>query len=54
MPIRKLGYAQLFTEIEWMALRPYENWSGELKRLAQRGLYLQRLLSTAGAALRCG
>ena len=37
LPIWKLGYSQLVTEIEWIALRPYENWAEDLKRLAHGG-----------------
>ena len=34
MPIWKLGYAHLVTDIQWTALRPYEEWAEDLKKLA--------------------
>lgn len=34
LPIWKLGYSHLVTNIEWTPLRPYENWYEDLKKLA--------------------
>jgi muconolactone delta-isomerase len=35
LPIWKLGYSHIVTELTWTALRPYENWVEDLKKLAQ-------------------
>jgi len=35
LPIWKLGYAHIVTEITWTPLRPYENWAEDLKKLAR-------------------
>jgi muconolactone delta-isomerase len=35
LPIWKLGYAHIVTEIEITPLRPYENWAEDLKELAK-------------------
>jgi muconolactone delta-isomerase len=35
LPIWKLGYAHIVTEIEIIPLRPYENWAEDLKELAK-------------------
>jgi muconolactone delta-isomerase len=37
LPIWKLGYSHIVTELTWTPLRPYENWAEELKQLAQEG-----------------
>ena len=37
MPLWKLGYSHLVTDLEWTALRPYENWAEDLKALAAEG-----------------
>ena len=37
LPIWKLGYSHIVTDIEWTALRPYENWAEDLKKLAREG-----------------
>jgi len=34
LPIWKLGYSHLVTNLEWTPLRPYENWYEDLKKLA--------------------
>lgn len=34
LPLWKLGYSHFVTELEFCALRPYENWAEDLKRLA--------------------
>lgn len=34
LPIWKLGYSHIVTNIEWTPLRPYENWAEDLKKLA--------------------
>lgn len=34
LPIWKLGYSHIVTNIEWTPLRPYENWYEDLKKLA--------------------
>jgi len=35
LPIWKLGYSHIVTELTWTVLRPYENWAEDLKKLAQ-------------------
>lgn len=35
LPIWKLGYSHIVTEIDFIPLRPYENWAEDLKTLAQ-------------------
>ncbi len=35
LPIWKLGYAHMVTEITWTLLRPIENWAEDLKKLAR-------------------
>jgi muconolactone delta-isomerase len=35
LPIWKLGYAHIVKDIEIIALRPYENWADDLKKLSQ-------------------
>ena len=37
LPIWKLGYSHIVQDLEWTALRPYENWAEDLKKLAQEG-----------------
>ncbi len=37
LPIWKLGYSHIVTDLEWIPLRPYENWAEDLKKLAQEG-----------------
>lgn len=34
LPIAKLGYSHIVTDITWTPLRPYENWAEDLKKLA--------------------
>jgi len=34
LPIWKLGYSHIVTNLEWTPLRPYENWYEDLKKLA--------------------
>jgi len=34
LPIWKLGYSHIVTNLEWTLLRPYENWYEDLKKLA--------------------
>jgi len=36
LPIWKLGYSHLVTELTWTPLRPYENWAEDLKQLARQ------------------
>lgn len=35
LPIWKLGYSHIVTEVTWTPLRPYENWAEDLKQLAR-------------------
>ena len=35
LPIWKLGYAHIATEINWVPLRPYANWAEHLKTLSK-------------------
>ncbi len=35
LPIWKLGYSHIVTEMKWTPLRPYENWAEDLKTLAR-------------------
>jgi len=35
LPIWKTGNSHYVTTLEWTALRPYENWAQDLKKLAQ-------------------
>jgi muconolactone delta-isomerase len=35
LPMWKLGYAHIIKDIEVIALRPYENWAEDLKKLAE-------------------
>lgn len=35
LPIWKLGYSHIVTELKWTPLRPYENWADDLKKLAR-------------------
>lgn len=35
LPIWKLGYSHIAQDIEIIALRPYENWAEDLKKLSQ-------------------
>jgi muconolactone delta-isomerase len=35
LPIWKLGYSHIVTDIEIVALRPYENWAEDLKKLSE-------------------
>jgi muconolactone delta-isomerase len=37
LPIWQLGYSHIVKDLEWTALRPYENWATDLKKLAQEG-----------------
>jgi len=37
LPIWKLGYSHIVKDLEWTALRPYENWAEDLKKLAREG-----------------
>ena len=34
LPIWKQGYAHIVPEVNWIPLRPYENWSKQLEALA--------------------
>lgn len=34
LPIWKLGYSHIVTNLEWTPLRPYESWYEDLKKLA--------------------
>ena len=34
LPIWKLGYSHIVTNLEWEVLRPYESWYEDLKKLA--------------------
>jgi len=34
LPIWKLGYSHIVTNLEWTLLRPYEHWYEDLKKLA--------------------
>ncbi|MFM2303630.1 MAG: hypothetical protein RLZZ135_1040 [Cyanobacteriota bacterium] len=34
LPIAKLGYSHIVTDITWTPLRPYENWVEDLHKLA--------------------
>jgi muconolactone D-isomerase len=34
LPIWRLGYSNIVTKLEIVALRPYENWADDLKKLA--------------------
>lgn len=35
LPIFRLGYSHVVTDVEWLPLRPYEHWAQDLKKLAQ-------------------
>ena len=35
LPIWKLGYSHFARDVEIVALRPYENWAEDLKKLSQ-------------------
>ena len=35
LPIWKLGYSHIVTELEITPLRPYENWAEDLKKPAE-------------------
>lgn len=35
LPIWKLGYSHIVTNLEIIPLRPYENWAEDLKKLSQ-------------------
>ena len=35
LPLWKLGYAHIVEDLEFIALRPYENWAEDLQTLAQ-------------------
>lgn len=35
LPIWRLGYSHVVTELEWIPLRPYTYWAADLKKLAQ-------------------
>jgi muconolactone delta-isomerase len=35
LPIWKLGYSHIVKDLEILALRPYENWADDLKKLSQ-------------------
>ena len=35
LPIWKLGYAHIVSDLEIVPLRPYENWAEDLKQLSQ-------------------
>jgi muconolactone delta-isomerase len=35
LPIAKLGYSHIVTELSWTPLRPYENWLEDLQQLAR-------------------
>ena len=35
LPIWKLGYSHIVTDLKWTPLRPYENWADDLKKLAR-------------------
>ena len=35
LPIWKLGYAHIVSDVEILPLRPYENWAEDLKTLSQ-------------------
>jgi muconolactone D-isomerase len=35
LPIWKLGFAHLVTEVTWTPLRSYDDWHADLRRLAQ-------------------
>ena len=35
LPIWKLGYSHIVTDLEITPLRPYENWADDLKKLSQ-------------------
>ena len=35
LPIWRLGYSHIVTMLEIIALRPYENWAADLKKLAE-------------------
>jgi muconolactone delta-isomerase len=35
LPIWKTGNSHIVTTLEWTALRPYENWAEDLKKLSQ-------------------
>jgi muconolactone D-isomerase len=35
LPIWKLGYSHIVTELKWTPLRPYEHWAEDLKKLAR-------------------
>jgi hypothetical protein len=35
LPIWKLGYAHIATNLEVIPLRPYENWAEDLKELSK-------------------
>jgi muconolactone D-isomerase len=35
LPIWKLGYSHIVSDLEILPLRPYENWAEDLKKLSQ-------------------
>lgn len=35
LPMWKLGYSHIVTELKWTPLRPYENWADDLKKLTR-------------------
>jgi muconolactone delta-isomerase len=35
LPLWKLGYSHVVTELTWTALRPYAHWAEDLKELAR-------------------
>ena len=34
LPIWSMGYQQIVEDVQWIPLRPYENWAEDLKTLA--------------------